>query len=109
MKDLALRRQGLVPGVASDLLATSPALGGLPVIDISPERYEVVAAPIQVTTVGLHPHADGILRGPEALALAEHQLEDLWPSTRVTTQPPSWPPPRWWVNRRKSQVARAGR
>ncbi|WP_204015041.1 hypothetical protein [Virgisporangium aurantiacum] len=33
-----------------------------------------LATPIQITMLGLHPHADGTLRGPEAPALAEHQL-----------------------------------
>lgn len=41
-----------------------------------------LAAPIQVTILGLHPHADGILRGPEAPA---HQLEALLLTTGVLT------------------------
>ncbi|WP_091082572.1 hypothetical protein [Micromonospora nigra] len=46
-----------------------------------------LAAPIQVTVLGLHPHADGILRGPEAPALVEHQLEALLLTTGVLTAP----------------------
>jgi hypothetical protein len=33
-----------------------------------------LAEPIQATVLGLHPHADGTLVGPEAFTLADHQL-----------------------------------
>ncbi len=46
-----------------------------------------LVAPIQVTMLGLHPHADGLLRGPEAPALVERQLETLLLTTGVLTAP----------------------
>ncbi|WP_433316856.1 hypothetical protein [Micromonospora chersina] len=46
-----------------------------------------LTTPIQVTMLGLHPHADGILRGPEAPALVEHQIETLLLTTGVLTAP----------------------
>ncbi|WP_378210137.1 hypothetical protein [Actinoallomurus acaciae] len=36
-----------------------------------------IAAPAQVTLLGMHPHADGNLHGPEATTLAESQLTAL--------------------------------
>lgn len=41
-------------------------------------------APVQATLLGLHPHADGTLRGPESTALAEKQLGLLARATAVT-------------------------
>lgn len=38
---------------------------------------EGTAASVQATVLGLHPHADGTLRGPEAYTLADRQLDIL--------------------------------
>jgi hypothetical protein len=40
-----------------------------------------LASPIQITLLGLQPHADGTLRGPHATALIERQLNALFAST----------------------------
>jgi len=37
-----------------------------------------LTSPVQVTLLGLHPHADGTLRAPRAATLAEHQLGTLF-------------------------------
>lgn len=37
--------------------------------------------------LGLHPHADGILRGPEAPTLTKYQLGTLLLTTGVLTAP----------------------
>jgi hypothetical protein len=42
-----------------------------------------VDSPVRTTVLGLHPHADGTLRGPHAVELAEQQLHVLFTSTGV--------------------------
>lgn len=42
-------------------------------------------SPVQITLLGLHPHADGALRGPQAPALVEHQLDALLGTTSLVT------------------------
>jgi hypothetical protein len=44
-----------------------------------------LASPAQVTMVGLHPHADGTLRGPHATDLARHQLIALFHTVDLLT------------------------
>lgn len=42
---------------------------------------EGTVASVQATVLGLHPHADGTLRGPEACTLADRQLDILLQTT----------------------------
>ncbi len=44
-----------------------------------------LAAPVQVTVLGLHPHADGTLRGPHAAHLTQHQLSALCSTVDLLT------------------------
>jgi hypothetical protein len=44
-----------------------------------------LARPIRTTILGLHPHADGTLRGPEASTLADHQFTALARAAGVLT------------------------
>jgi hypothetical protein len=46
-----------------------------------------LATPIQLTLLGLHPHADGTLRGPEAATLVEQQLVALLGTVGVLAAP----------------------
>ena len=44
-----------------------------------------LARPIRTTILGLHPHADGTLRAPEASTLADHQFVALTRTAGVLT------------------------
>ncbi|MEU8180272.1 hypothetical protein AB0B86_05775 [Micromonospora sp. NPDC049047] len=46
-----------------------------------------LAFPIQATVLGLHPQADGTLRGPEAATLARHQASALLATAGVLVEP----------------------
>ncbi|WP_189160580.1 hypothetical protein [Lentzea pudingi] len=46
-----------------------------------------LASPVQVTVVGLHPHADGTLRGPFSADLAQLQLRSLAATVDLLTSP----------------------
>jgi hypothetical protein len=45
-----------------------------------------LTTPVQLTLLGLHPHADGTLRSPQATRLAEHQLNALFKTVEKLTK-----------------------